>query len=69
MVRKRFDDGPQQLRLRIAISGLIHGRWSPRRGDVIDVPDLRTAARYLAAGYAQPVWEHKLGDPYSPWKK
>lgn len=64
MIRKRQGDGPQQLRLRIDIAGLMHGRWSPRRGDVIDVPDLYTAARYLAAGYAQPVWEPKPGERY-----
>jgi hypothetical protein len=53
------DDGPQQLRLRVNLAVTVHGVQRPRRGDVVLVPDLRTAARYLAQGYAQPVWEDR----------
>jgi hypothetical protein len=68
VVAQQFIDIGVQVRLRVSMRGLFEGAWSPRRGDVVTVPNLRTAARYMHNGLAQPVWESQLGEPYEPWK-
>jgi hypothetical protein len=57
---------PVQIRLRIGIGGLVEDVPSPRRGDILTVPTLAAARRYVKKGYAQFDLTGPLGAPYEP---
>jgi hypothetical protein len=55
------DDGPQQVRFKVSIPGLVYRVQGVERGQLVEVPTMAEAQRLYAAGLLQPAHMKEVG--------